>query len=192
MYQKIVMDQPINYADVADCLDRAGLDVLAAEVHAIACGLLIGNIAADKIKWVQELVPNLEAGNVLQQDGVREMGKLFDSARSELQDSQLRFELFLPDDEDPLVSRMEALQDWCQGFILGLTMAGITDYKKLPEDSRDLLEDFVNIGTSGEFDFDEDDQESEIAYTDISQYVRVGVLLINEELQPMTQSNTLH
>jgi uncharacterized protein YgfB (UPF0149 family) len=86
---------------------------------------------------------------------------------------------------------MEALQDWCQGFILGLTMAGITDYKKLPEDSRDLIEDFINIGTSGEFDLD-DDQESEIAFTDISQYVRVGVLLINEELQPMRQSTTVH
>lgn len=192
MYQKIVMDQPLNYADVADCLDRAGLDVLASEVHAIACGILIGNISADKIKWVQELVPNLEAGDVLQQQGVRELGKLFDSAQRDLQDSQLRFELFLPDEEESLVSRMEALQDWCQGFILGLTMAGITDYKNLPEDSRDLLEDFVNIGTSGEFDFDADDQESEIAYTDISQYVRVGVLLINEELQPMKQSNTIH
>ena len=187
------MDQPINYADVSDCLDRAGLDVLASEVHAMACGLLIGNMSADKIKWVQELVPNIEQGNVLQQEGIREIGNLFDSAQRELQDSQLRFELFLPDDEESLVSRMEALQDWCQGFILGLTMAGITDYKKLPEDSRDLLEDFVNIGTSGEFDFEEaDNQESEIAFTDISQYVRVGVLLINEELQPMKQSTTVH
>ena len=192
MYQKIVMDQQTNYTDVSDCLDRAGIDALASEIHAIACGLLVANVAADKIKWVQELVPNLEAGNVLQQEGVREIGKLFDNAQRELQDSQLRFELFLPDDEDALASRMEALQDWCQGFILGLSMAGITDYKKLPEDSRDLLQDFVNIGTSGEFDYDADDQESEIAFTDISQYVRVGVLLINEELQPMRQSKTIH
>ena len=53
------------------------------------------------------------------------------------------------------------------------------------------MEDFVNIGTSGDFDY-EDEQESEIAFTDVSQYVRVGALLINEELQPMQQSATVH
>jgi len=189
--QIIDMDEPIDYDDVAGCLERAGLELLPSEVHGIACGMLAGDNAADKIKWVQELVPTIEQGNVLQNDAIREMGNLFDRAQREMQDSQFRFELFLPEDDDSLATRMEALQDWCQGFILGMTMVGIKDYSALPEDSRDLLEDFVNIGTSGEFDFD-DEQESEIAFTDISQYVRVGVLLINEELQPMRQSATIH
>ena len=186
------MSTPINYDDVADCLDRAGLDLLPSEVHGMACGMLAGNNATDKIKWIQELIPTVEVGNVLQNDAIREMGALFDRAQCELQDSQLRFELFLPDEDNSSVAiRMEALQDWCQGFILGMTMVGVKDYSVLPEDSRDLLEDMVNIGTSGEFDY-EDEQESEVAFTDISQYVRVGVLLINEELQPMRQSATIH
>lgn len=185
------MNTPIDYNEVADCLDRAELDLLPSEVHGIACGMLAGDNGADKIKWVKEIVPNIEAGNVLQGDAIREMGRLFDQAQREMQDSQLRFELFLPEDDDSLATRMEALQDWCQGFILGVTMVGVKDYSVLPEDSRDLLEDFVNIGTSGDFDF-EDEQESEVAFTDISQYVRVGVLLINEELQPMRQSATIH
>ena len=181
----------IQYTDVADCLDRAELDMLAAEVHGIACGLLAGNNTADKIKWVQELVPELDPQNVLQKDAVREMGRLFEDARSGLQDSEFRFELFLPEDDAHLSTRMEALQDWCQGFVLGMTMAGVKDYSKLPEDSKDLMEDFVNIGTSGDFDY-EDEQESEVAFTDVSQYVRVGALLINEELQPLRQSATVH
>jgi len=185
------MSETMNYINVADCLDRAEIDMLAAEVHGIACGLLAGNSSADKIKWVQELVPELDSQNVLQKDAIRDMGRLFDDARSGLQDSELRFELFLPEDDSHLSTRMEALQDWCQGFVLGMTMAGVKDYSKLPEDSKDLMEDFVNIGTSGEFDLD-DEQESEIAFTDVSQYVRVGALLINEELQPMRQSATVH
>ena len=177
---------------MADCLDRAEIDMLASEIHGIACGLLAGNGAADKIKWVQELIPELDSQNVLQKDAVREMGRLFDDAQSGLQDSEFRFELFLPEDDLHLATRMEALQDWCQGFVLGMTMAGVRDYSKLPEDSKDLMEDFVNIGTSGEFDLD-DEQESEIAFTDVSQYVRVGALLINEELQPIRQQSvTVH
>ena len=185
------MTETTHYVDVADILDRAEIDMLAAEVHGIACGLLAGNGTADKIKWVQELVPELDSQNVLQKEAIREMGKLFDEARSGLQDSEFRFEVFLPEDDSHLSRRVEALQDWCQGFVLGMTMAGIKDYSHLPEDSKDLMEDFVNIGTSGDFDYD-DEQESEIAFTDISQYVRVGALLINEELQPMRQSATVH
>lgn len=186
------MSNTIHYNQVADCLDRAEIDMLASEIHGIACGLLAGNSSADKIKWVQELVPELDSQNVLQKDAIREMGRLFDDAQSGLQDSEFRFELFLPEDDSSLATRMEALQDWCQGFVLGMTMAGVKDYSKLPEDSKDLMEDFVNIGTSGEFDY-EDEQESEVAFTDVSQYVRVGTLLINEELQPMRQQSvTVH
>ena len=181
----------MRYNDVADCLDRAEIDMLAAEIHGIACGLLAGNGTADKIKWVQELIPELDPANVLQKDAVREIGRLFDDARSGLQDSEFRFELFLPEDDLQLSTRMEALQDWCQGFVLGMTMAGVKDYSKLPEDSKDLMEDFINIGTSGDFDY-EDEQESETAFSDISQYVRVGALLINEELQPIRKSDTVH
>ncbi|MGB1310776.1 MAG: UPF0149 family protein [Leucothrix sp.] len=185
------MSETIHYEGVTDILERAEIEMLVAEIHGIACGLLAGNGTADKIQWVQELVPELDSQNVLQKDAIREMGRLFDSARNGLQDSEFRFELCLPDDGAHLSMRMEALQDWCQGFVLGMTMAGVKDYSKLPEDSKDLMEDFVNIGTSGDFDYD-DEQESEIAFTDISQYVRVGALLINEELQPMRQSATVH
>ncbi|WP_022950374.1 UPF0149 family protein [Leucothrix mucor] len=185
------MDKEINYSDMASYLERAGVDLLASEIHGIACGMLAGNNAADKLKWVREMIPAIDPVDVLQKEAIRYMGDLFDDSQRALQDSNLRFELFLPDDESPLAGRLEALQDWCSGFILGMTLEGITDYSKLPEDTADLLKDFTDIGTSGEFDFD-DDQESEVAYTEISQYVRIGVLLINEELQPMKQSATIH
>lgn len=189
--QNIAMNESIDYDEIADCLDRGGLDVLPSEVHGIACGVLSGDNGASKIKWVQALVPEIEPGNVLQGEAIKQLGNLFDQAQKGLQDSEFKFELFLPEEDDSLASRMEALQDWCQGFILGMTMAGVKDYGELPEDTKDLLEDFINIGSSGEFDY-EDEQESEIAFTDISQYVRVGALLINEELQPMRQSATIH
>jgi uncharacterized protein YgfB (UPF0149 family) len=70
-------------------------------------------------------------------------------------------------------------------------MAGIKDTSKLPEDSRELIADFTQIGTSGDFDLDDEDT-SEEAFFDISEYVRVGVLLINEELQPIKQSTAIH
>jgi uncharacterized protein YgfB (UPF0149 family) len=83
------------------------------------------------------------------------------------------------------------MQEWCNGFTLGIGLAGIKDHKKLPEDSRELLPDFSEIGTSGHFDL-EDESGSEEALAEISEYIRMGVLLINEELQPIKQSSMIH
>jgi len=94
------MSNTIHYNQVADCLDRAEIDMLASEIHGIACGLLAGNSSADK-----ELVPELDSQNVLQKDAIREMGRLFDDAQSGLQDSEFRFELFLPEDDSSLATR---------------------------------------------------------------------------------------
>jgi uncharacterized protein YgfB (UPF0149 family) len=108
-----------------------------------------------------------------------------------LQDSNLEFDLILPDEDESLYARLTTLQQWCSGFIIGVSMAGIKDYKALPDDSRELLTDFTEIGTAGEFDLG-DEEESEEAYIEISEYVRMGVLLINEELQPIKQSSMIH
>ena len=53
------------------------------------------------------------------------------------------------------------------------------------------MKDITEIGTVGEFDL-EDQEESEEAFAEINEYVRMGVLLINEELQPLKQSSLIH
>ena len=124
-------------------------------------------------------------------DVIKSLGDWFEEIKSQMQDSNLRFELCLPDDDEPLEKRITALQEWCRGFIFGIAMSGIKDFGKLPEDTRDLITDFSRIGSEEEFDIDDID-ESEASYADISQYVRIGVLLINEELQPMEATSTIH
>ena len=101
------------------------------------------------------------------------------------------FELLLPEEDESLYARVTALQQWCSGFILGMGMAGVKDNNSLPQDSRELLADITEIGVEGEFDL-EDEEQSEEAYAEISEYVRMGILLINEELQPLKQSSLIH
>jgi len=163
----------------------------AAEAQAIASGLLSVNISADKIAWVQLIFGKIDAENQKQIKAIELSGKLFDATKKQLQDSNLGFELLLPEEDESLYSRVQALQQWCSGFILGVDMAGVKDFKALPEDSRELLADFTEIGTAGEFDLG-DEEESEDAYAEISEYIRMGVLLINEELQPIKQSTAIH
>jgi yecA family protein len=177
--------------DLDISLQDAEADYNAAEAQAIACGLLSVNIASDKIEWVKLIFGEIEADNVSQHKAIKLSGEMFEDTKKQLQDSNFGFELLLPEEDESLYSRVEALQQWCSGFILGVGMAGVKDYKKLPEDSREILADITEIGTVGEFDL-ENEEESEDAFSEISEYVRMGVLLINEELQPLKQSSLIH
>ena len=49
----------------------------------------------------------------------------------------------------------------------------------------------MNIGASGELDLDEQ-EESETAFMELVEYLRVGILMMNEEMQPLKTSPQVH
>ncbi|HIP95430.1 MAG TPA: YecA family protein [Leucothrix sp.] len=185
------MDKMLDYFKLENALRKAEADYSASEAQAIACGMLAVNIAADKITWVQLIFGEINSEDTLQVEAIKLTGELHDQCKRQLQDANLAFELLMPNEEESLLLRVSALQEWCNGFLLGIGLSGISDHKTLPEDTRELLVDFTEIGTSGSFDL-EDEEASEEALAEISEYVRMGVLLINEELQPIKQSTLIH
>ena len=97
------------------------------------------------------------------------------------------------------------LSSWCNGFGLGFGMGERAQSgQPLPADTEELLADFQAIAAyeSSEnvqdsplsaAEEDNDDEESDVV--EIEEFIRVGVLLINEEMRPLeaqpveTQSN---
>lgn len=185
------MEKMLDNFKLENAMQKAEADYSASEAQAIACGMLAVNIAADKVTWVQLVYGEINADDQAQVTAIKLTGELHDQCKRQLQDSNLAFELLMPNEEESLLLRVSALQEWCNGFLLGIGLSGISDHKILPEDSRELLADFVEIGTAGNFDL-EDEEASEEALEEISEYVRIGVILINEELQPMKQSTLIH
>ena len=67
--------------------------------------------------------------------------------------------------------------------------------KSLPADTREIIEDFQAIDAADPVDtIDEngdilDIDKQEDAYVELLEYVRVGVLLVLEELRPITPGN---
>jgi uncharacterized protein YgfB (UPF0149 family) len=179
----------MEFSEIHDTLIKIDAINDVAESHGIACGMLVVNISADKLLWIKQVMGDTDEDWLPPADIMDSMGQWFEQVKRQLQDSNLRFELCLPDD-DTLVKRIEALQEWCRGFILGIAMGGVKNFGQLPEDTRELLSDFSRISTEEEFDLENQD-ETEIAYADISQYIRIGVLLINEELQPIKHQDVV-
>ena len=181
----------MTYLGMESLLRRANCQYSAAEIQGVACGLLAVDVNADIEKWLGQVFPERDPQNALQQDFSHELTRYFQNLRMQLQDSNLGFHLLLLEDDEALEDRVDAVQEWAQGFLLGIALAGLQDFKNLPEDSKELLDDFIEISKVAQFSMD-DKEESEDAYLHIVEYLRMGVLLIAEELQPSTSSATIH
>lgn len=177
------------YERIAQALVRAECDYSPAEVQGMACGLLVINQATNVTNWLK-LVLAGNSQDFYVQEARQLLRDLFAQTRQQMNSADMDFALFLPDTAD-LATQVTAMQTWCQGFGLGLAQAGIKALQTLPADSREWVEDVVNIGASGDMDLD-DAEASETAYLELVEYLRVGVLMMNEEMQPLKAAPQVH
>lgn len=173
-----------DYLILASALEKFGTEVTPSEMHGTLSGLLCANTGADAEIWQQALWPNQPRGDLLATEALDLFNQTHDITRKQLNDPSCEFQMLLPDDDDSLDQRVHALGDWCQGYLIGLSLGGITDLAALPEDAREIANDMLEIARAGTSYDLEGSEEDENAYTQLTEYLRVGVLLINEELQP--------
>lgn len=173
-----------DYLELDQTLGRAEAAAGAAEVHGLLCGLLCAAGRLDAERWAGQIFPELDANNLSVRQGLNAVQALADWTAEALNDPVLGMDLLLPAEGAPLFERTAALAEWCQGYLLGLAAGGICQDTPLPEDVGELIRDFTEISRAG-FEVDEGDEDDEVAYSDVVEYVRVGVLLINDELQPI-------
>jgi uncharacterized protein len=164
---------------------------LFSELHAVtdpaeAHGTLVGALCAAKDyrleDWAAELLPE----NAALAQGAAALRDLYAETRAALNAPEMPFELLLPDDDEPLEARTEALGQWCNGFLYGLGTNGDADPERLPGDAGEVVRDLNEI-TRAAVDAQEDAETNEAAYAELVEFVRVGVQLIFEQLNASRQ-----
>jgi uncharacterized protein YgfB (UPF0149 family) len=93
------------------------------------------------------------------------------------------FEPLLPDDDSPLGARADALSLWCQGFLYGLGSGTTADPARVSTEAGEIIRDFTEITHVG-VEADEENEENEVAFAEVVEFVRVGVQLLFVELAP--------
>ena len=171
-----------SFDDLDETLRRAGAACDAAETHGTVCGVLCAGVD-DDAAWVAHVLDEASGPEPAQQACRRALTALRDETHALLRGGTLEFEPLLPDDESGLADRTAALGEWCQGFLFGLGLAGARiDTGDLSDETGEVLRDVGQIANAG---FEgEGGEEDETAYADIVEYVKVGVQLLYEELQP--------
>lgn len=149
-----------------------------SEIHGMLCGMLCVDGATPAHLWLDQVSSETAEVNLLGQDTLRE---LFEATVSQLGDVNLGFCLLLPGDEEGLPERTAALSRWCQGFLFGLGLTIDSD-RQLPAELREFFTDLTKISQVNYLDTGDDSDSDEEDYAEIVEYIRVGVILTNQEL----------
>jgi uncharacterized protein YgfB (UPF0149 family) len=173
-----------SYSHILLTLDKIDAEIEPGELHGAMCGLLSANKNTDFNTVIASLFQSMDVNNLLHREALNTLAILLDVSNQQLNDPTCDFHLLLPESDESLEDLVFALGEWCQGFLLGLSLGGINDLDKLPEESAEIAKDFLEIAQAGDTYDIEDTDENEKSYEELIEYVRVGVLLINEILNP--------
>jgi len=169
-----------NYAQIQRLLSESRALTEPAEAHGTLAGALCATGGYRLEDWLAEILPEgATDGNVMPL-----LRGIYDETRAALTGTQMQFELLMPDDEESIEQRTEALTLWCNGFVYGLGSGGATDPERLPGDAGEIVRDLAHIMRAG-VDEKEGTEANESALAELVEFVRVGVQVVFEELGAM-------
>ena len=174
--------QAADYTEIQHVLVQARSLTDAAEAHGTLAGCLCATVAYRFEDWLLEILPDGTAGP----ETTEALRGVFQSTSAALGASDMEFALLLPEDEQPIDARANALGLWCQGFLYGLGASSINDATRLPGDVGEIVRDLTEI-THVAVDSGESVESNEGAYAELVEFVRVGVQLLFDELSPLRE-----
>jgi uncharacterized protein len=175
------MISEIRFKDFEDVLATAGSLADAAEAHGSLCGALCSMSPYKMQDWVNEILPD---GAALSDEAAAMIEKVFTATATSFGEQGMEFEPLLPDDEQPLNGRANALALWCTGFLYGLGTGHISDLEALNGDVGEIVRDFTEISRATGDDA-EADESNEQAYAELVEFIRVAAQVVFEELLPL-------
>ena len=174
-------------------LSQGNLDAAElSECHGLLCGLVCRESSINASDFMYQL----SAMELVKNPGTAlnaVLADAYESTVAQLEDEELGFVLWLPDDEEALEERTMALAQWCSGFLAGLGSGG--QLEALSEESKEAIEDLQQIAgaeLSSSGSNPEELEEDETAYAEIVEYVRVVALMMREDFRGPDQGEAIH
>jgi uncharacterized protein YgfB (UPF0149 family) len=171
-----------DYRSFAHQLAAFRLDLSPAEVQGVICGLVCAGDASADVRWLGSWIGAVSLDEGHGAACRRQLLRIAQQTREQIEGEEGRFGLLLPGDEQPLAERAEALTEWSQGFLYGLGLTGVSE-ARLSGQAREVMQDFAEI-TRMDLNDLEETEENEQALTELHEYIWVAAMLLREELMP--------
>ncbi|GLS92296.1 hypothetical protein GCM10007916_33660 [Psychromonas marina] len=182
-----------SFSQITEILEEAELFTSASELHGILSGFICGGIELDSKSWLTHLNDVINEGMGLPPKAKNVAKAIHAQVVNQVTDDGLGFSLLLPDDDKPLDDRCDAMSQWSQGFLVGFGMVQQA-LDQSTEEIKELIKDIRDISQVS-LDFEQEDEEFEIAYAEIVEYLRIGAMLCFNQFsrKPSTPtSKTIH
>jgi uncharacterized protein YgfB (UPF0149 family) len=168
--------------DVSKAITCLNIEDNASSAHGILCGMAIVKGQVNLDEWLKEVIVSVDFDDLAQNQAHQQLSHLFERTIGQLNDPVLRFELLISD-EVPLSEQFTALKNWISGFIFGL------GFGKIKTKNKEVVELISTLSTiANTKDELEENEENESDFYEIEEFVRMGVLFIQEELHHNQQS----
>lgn len=186
------------YEDVANVLFATASSTSPSEAHGILCGLICASRREDRIVTETSMIASAVDKEDTPSVNIDVLLNLYAITCKQLESMELNLELLLPDDDYDAGIRLQALCEWCHGYLIGLNLTNRDLGQRLSlglsEEVKGAMQRISELANS-EFYSNERNDSNEWDLLEVTEFVRVAVLMIYTEFNSETSvpiGETLH
>lgn len=173
------------FDSICDVFVAAGATTAPAELHGLLAGQLCAGVTFSPKAWLRKVAEFMEPAGELELSRSQQamLQQLHDGTLAQLADGDMLFQPLLPDDDTDLLTRLESLAQWCDGFLAGFALVEEHRHAEFPSIINDALKDIAAIAQVG-FENVEDgtlEDDAEDDYMQVVEHVRLLVMNIFHE-----------
>ena len=172
-----------NSGDLYDTFDEilAGADceISTSEFQGILAGMISAGLTSIDKDWQSVIIDVANDGQALTKEVLEATQNILSESQNAFMQQDMLAPILLPDDEYPLIDRLEALSLWCQGFLLGFGL----QFGDQSINSSEISESLQDISEVSQLELSADETEdSQIAFMTVTEHIKVAVKVIYLEL----------
>jgi uncharacterized protein YgfB (UPF0149 family) len=188
----------LNYEELSIQLeDWAGISS-SSEIHGLVSGLASVGHAAD-FGLVETVVKRHIDESECPSQAQQGLQAMQETVLEQLDDTNFAFETLIPNDDEELFVRVQALAEWCQGFLVGFGTGVKANELEFSDEAQEVLRDLVEISKVDPDREETPEEEDEVALNELEEYVRTAVMMLYSEFvlkrasaKSQNQAETLH
>lgn len=174
-----VMTLP-DYHSFSQAIMSLNLSVSGAEFHGVLCGYLTSGGNQGGESYIRSILAKKH--NDATRIAASALFDLLAISQHQLLQVGFEFQLLLPEDDQSLLVRAQAFSEWCEGFILGLTVNGLNLESLHNDDAQDALQHLIEFAKL-DYEALQVSEDDERALMEVVEYTRMAVLTIHMEAQ---------
>jgi hypothetical protein len=186
----------IDFATMQAIITAENVKAHASELNGVLAGLICAGFAFEDQGYIVMLDDLFNSGDNFPKAVKSAITQMYSELWTNILDDNYSFALLLPDDDESIAERGHAISVWVQGFNLGFGLQQKNN-PVVSDEIKEVLTDFSEIANLS--DEMEEDEDTEQAYFEISEYVRISALLCFSELaippsnvDPSVDNSTIH